>query len=89
MVTAAAKGKTVDCSNHRNRECLKLAEHVVAFFAKRLALRFCQGIGLVNNVYPLEELIPAAKKLASTIAANAPIAVRNCKKAINDGLLSF
>ena len=43
-------------------------------------------IGLVNNVYPLEELIPAAKKLASTIAANAPIAVRNCKKAINDGL---
>lgn len=43
-------------------------------------------IGLVNNVYPLEELIPAAKKLASIIAANAPIAVRNCKKAINDGL---
>ncbi len=43
-------------------------------------------IGLVNNVYPLEELIPAAKKLASIIAANAPIAVRNCKKAINEGL---
>lgn len=43
-------------------------------------------IGLVNNVYPLEELMPAAKKLASIIAANAPIAVRNCKKAMNDGL---
>lgn len=43
-------------------------------------------IGLVNAVYPLEELMPAAKKLASTIAKNAPIAVRNCKKAINDGL---
>jgi enoyl-CoA hydratase len=43
-------------------------------------------IGLVNNVYPLEELMPAAKKLATTIARNAPIAVRNCKKAINDGL---
>ena len=43
-------------------------------------------IGLVNNVYTLEELMPAAKKLASTIAANAPIAVRNCKKAINEGL---
>lgn len=43
-------------------------------------------IGLVNNVYPLDELMPAAKKLASIIAANAPIAVRNCKKAINDGL---
>ena len=43
-------------------------------------------IGLVNNVYPIEELIPAAKKLASTIARNAPIAVRNCKRAINEGL---
>lgn len=43
-------------------------------------------IGLVNAVYPLEELMPAAKKLAATIAKNAPIAVRNCKKAINDGL---
>ncbi len=43
-------------------------------------------IGLVNNVYTLEELMPAAKKLAQTIAANAPIAVRNCKKAINEGL---
>lgn len=43
-------------------------------------------IGLVNAVYTQEELMPAAKKLASTIAGNAPIAVRNCKKAINDGL---
>lgn len=43
-------------------------------------------IGLVNAVYPAEELMPAAKKMASIIAGNAPIAVRNCKKAINDGL---
>jgi len=43
-------------------------------------------IGLVNAVYPQEELMAQAKKLASIIAANAPIAVRNCKKAINDGL---
>ncbi len=43
-------------------------------------------IGLVNAVYPQEELLDQAKKLASIIAANAPIAVRNCKKAINDGL---
>lgn len=43
-------------------------------------------IGLVNAIYPQDELMAAAKKLASTIAANAPIAVRNCKKAINDGL---
>ena len=43
-------------------------------------------IGLVNAVYPQEELLEQAKKLAATIAKNAPIAVRNCKKAINDGL---
>jgi enoyl-CoA hydratase len=43
-------------------------------------------IGLVNAVYPQEELIASAEKLASSIAKNAPIAVRNCKKAINEGL---
>jgi enoyl-CoA hydratase len=43
-------------------------------------------IGLVNAVYPAEELMAQAEKLAGTIAKNAPIAVRNCKKAINDGL---
>lgn len=43
-------------------------------------------LGLVNSVYPLEELLPAAKKLAAKIAKNAPIAVRACKQAINEGL---
>ena len=43
-------------------------------------------IGLVNAVYPAEELMAQAEKMASGIAKNAPIAVRNCKKAINDGL---
>ena len=42
-------------------------------------------IGLVNAVYPQEELMEQAKKLANGIAAQAPIAVRNCKKAINEG----
>ncbi|MBR4574013.1 MAG: enoyl-CoA hydratase/isomerase family protein [Lachnospiraceae bacterium] len=43
-------------------------------------------IGLVNKVVSAEELMPEAQKMAAGIAANAPIAVRNCKKAINDGL---
>ena len=43
-------------------------------------------IGLVNAVYPQEELLGVAKKMAGNIAQNAPIAVRACKKAINDGL---
>ncbi len=42
-------------------------------------------IGLVNAVYPQAELMEQAKKLANGIAAQAPIAVRNCKKAINEG----
>ncbi len=54
--------------------------------ARNIKAEEAYRIGLVNNVYPLEELMPAAKKLASTIAANAPIAVRACKKAINEGL---
>ncbi|MDR2043805.1 MAG: enoyl-CoA hydratase/isomerase family protein [Clostridium sp.] len=43
-------------------------------------------VGLVNAVYPQEELLPAAEKMAAGIARNAPIAVRGCKKAINEGL---
>jgi enoyl-CoA hydratase len=43
-------------------------------------------IGLVNAVYPAEDLMPAAKKMALKITRNAPIAVRACKKAINEGL---
>ncbi|MCR5301049.1 MAG: enoyl-CoA hydratase/isomerase family protein [Lachnospiraceae bacterium] len=56
-------------------------------------------IGLVNQVVKAEvneagevtvsakdALMAAALKMAKGIAANAPIAVRNCKKAINDGL---
>ena len=43
-------------------------------------------IGLVNQVVSQEELLPTAEKMAAAIAQNAPIAVRACKKAINDGL---
>ena len=43
-------------------------------------------IGLVNQIVPQAELMETALKMAKGIAANAPIAVRNCKKAINDGL---
>ena len=52
--------------------------------ARNIKAEEAYRIGLVNNVYPAEELMPAAKKLASTIARNAPIAVRNCKRAINE-----
>ena len=56
------------------------------FTARNIKADEALRIGLVNALYPLEELYAAADKLAATIAANAPIAVRASKKAINDGL---
>ncbi len=44
------------------------------------------SIGLVNAVYPADQLMAEAMKLAERISGNAPIAVRQCKKAINMGL---
>ncbi len=44
------------------------------------------SVGLVQAVYPAEALMAEAEKLAGRIAGNAPVAVRACKKAVNDGL---
>ena len=41
--------------------------------------------GLVNRVTPPDELLPAALATASRIAANAPLAVRQAKRAISVG----
>ena len=51
-----------------------------------LAMSCDYRIGLVNAVYPQAELMENVLKLANKIAKNAPIAVRNCKKAIDDGI---
>lgn len=56
------------------------------YTARNIKAEQAKAIGLVNDIFPQEELLEQAKKVASIIAANAPIAVRNCKKAINDGL---
>ena len=56
------------------------------YTARNIKAEQAKAIGLVNDVFPQEELLEQAKKVAGIIAANAPIAVRNCKKAINDGL---
>ena len=58
----------------------------MVYTARNIKAEEALRIGLVNAVYPLEELYSAAEKLASQIAANAPIAVRAAKKAINEGL---
>jgi enoyl-CoA hydratase len=43
-------------------------------------------MGLVNQVVPAAELMPAARKLAHALAAKAPIATRYILEAVNQGL---
>lgn len=43
-------------------------------------------LGLVNAVYPADQLMEECLKLAGKIARNAPIAVRASKKAVNEGM---
>ena len=69
------------------------------YTARNIKAADAYRIGLVNEVSSAEVdadgnvvksaqevMLAAAQKMAATIAKNAPIAVRNCKKAINDGL---
>ena len=63
---------------------LSMAKQMV-YTARNIKADEALRIGLVNAVYPAAELYAAAEKLASQIAANAPIAVRACKKAMNAG----
>ncbi|HXO17109.1 MAG TPA: enoyl-CoA hydratase-related protein [Candidatus Dormibacteraeota bacterium] len=42
-------------------------------------------IGLVQKVVPLAELMNEAKRIATTIASKAPLAVAACKRTINNG----
>ncbi len=45
-----------------------------------------ERIGLVNRVVPFDELLPTAKALAASLAAQAPVAVRYIIDAVNAGL---
>ena len=69
------------------------------YTARNIKAAEAYRIGLVNQVISAEvneagevvvsakdALMATAKKMAAGIAMQAPIAVRNCKKAINDGL---
>ena len=69
------------------------------YTARNIKAAEAYSIGLVNEVFSAEVdaegnvvksaqevLMASAEKMAAGIAKNAPIAVRNCKKAINEGL---
>ena len=58
----------------------------VILTGKTFDARQAYAWGLANEVYPLEELIPATLEVAKIVAANAPIAVRQAKQSIHRGL---
>ncbi len=51
-----------------------------------ISARRAQAIGLVNEVYPDDELLSAARELAVRIAAKPQVAVRLIKEAVDNGL---
>ena len=54
--------------------------------AKTIGAEEAKEIGLVSYVYPPEELLPEAIKLAEAICANAQIAVQESKRCIRMGM---
>jgi enoyl-CoA hydratase len=53
------------------------------FTGRRIGAEEAREIGLVNRVVPEGEALNAAKEIAAEIAANAPLAVRHAKAAMN------
>ena len=56
------------------------------FTGRNIKVDRAYEIGLVNAVYPADQLMEAAQKMAKGIAKNAPIAVEKAKKAVDAGL---
>ena len=53
---------------------------------KNITANEALSMGLVNKVFPSKELMPAAKKLASTISKNAPLSIKGTIKAVYEGM---
>ncbi|MEE2679263.1 MAG: enoyl-CoA hydratase-related protein [Myxococcota bacterium] len=70
----------------------RLARRVGVAWAKELVLggdpidaETAQRIGLVNRIYPLDELLPAAVAAGEAIAERGPVAVAAAKRVIQEG----
>ena len=58
----------------------------IIFTGKNINAEEALRIGLINAIYPRNELLNEAKKLAHEISKNNDYAIKNSKKAINEGL---
>lgn len=59
-----------------------LANEII-FSAKMIPAQRAKEIGLVNEVFSQEELLPKTNELAQTIAKNSPIAISKAIEAVN------
>jgi enoyl-CoA hydratase len=55
----------------------------MVYTTRRIDAETALRLGLVNHVYPTEEVVPEALKLAAEIAQFPPHAVQNAKRALN------
>jgi enoyl-CoA hydratase len=53
------------------------------FSAKLITAQKAKEIGLVNEVFPIEELLTKTKELANVIAHNSPMAISKAIRAVN------
>ena len=53
------------------------------FSAKMISAEKAKSIGLVNEVFPLEELLPKTQELAAQIVKNSPQGIAQAIKAVN------
>lgn len=68
------------------RLCGKGVAHELCLTGEMISAEEAQRIGLVNHVYELVELLPAAEAMAKKIIANAPLAVKYTVEAIERGV---
>ena len=64
-------------------ECNPGIAKLLAFTGRRFDAALAERIGLVQQVVPLDDLLPTVRALAAEIVANAPIAVQSIKRTVN------
>jgi len=68
------------------RLCGKGVAHELCLTGEMITAEEAQRVGLVNRIYELAELLPAAEAMAKKIIANAPLAVKYTMEAIERGI---